>query len=221
MKILPVMFVLIAATAASAQSLQDCYNNIGIFTSPVLDLQNVTVSDVNYDGPDSVQVTAYVVLINPYNENTGEPIRTVGGFEFRIEFPDDAFVTPVPAMQTHCGCFQPVGDFYCGAALPVTDNQCVLASLIIRVFDRMPRDIYLAPVSSAAAQSFPGNIAIADADDGFSISLAAPASGDFANPVFSMFNSEAGAVPVRSDWTDCWAVPTQPTGWGDIKAMYR
>ncbi len=78
---------LLLASSASAQSVPDCFNGVGVFLeatpSPVF-------SYTDYMGPTD-SLTAYVVLVNPYNENTGEPIQNVGGFEFRLSFPDELF----------------------------------------------------------------------------------------------------------------------------------
>jgi len=220
MKILSILVVCAAmSSVARAQSLQDCYNNVGIFNSDQLDLEQLDYSDYTHNGHVGV-ITVYIVLINPYNENTGELVSTVGGYEFRVGVPGGLFVTPI--LPSGSNNFLEFPDLYCEASLPVVNNQCVLLTLEIGFFTQDPRLFYITPVSDASTQSIPGDIAITDAGDEHSLSRATPIFADFELPVYAMFDfpikagSEVGNV-----WSECWAVPAQPASWGDVKAMYR
>ena len=218
MKILIVTaLILAAATLAPAQSLQDCYNNLGIFNVADPDLDNV-YDATNYFGPLG-QFTVHVVLINPYNENTDELIRTVGGFEFRVEIPQGLFVTPV--LPPDVFNFMEYPDYYCGSSRPVTDNQCLLLSFELGTFIQDPQSLYILPISDVGNQSIPGDLAITDADDEHSLSRATPISGSYEYPVFGVFQYWWGSAPEKNGWDDCWVVPNQATSWGDIKALYR
>ena len=80
-----------AAGSAAAQSLQDCYNGVGIFSAqpPVpldetFELSNIHGAGGSFD--------FYVVLLNPWNENTEESMAAVGGFEFQIVWPASWFI---------------------------------------------------------------------------------------------------------------------------------
>ena len=215
--VLVCLFVLVAAQV-SAQSLQDCYNNIGVFNDPILDLDAVYDDQFQYCGPAG-SFTVYVVIINPYNEQTEQLIQNVGGYEFRIELASWLFATPVlPAGVTNLVNFP---DLSCISDLPVAGNQCVLLSINIGAFTQDPSYIHLTPISDAGVQSIPGELAVADRDDELSLSRATPASLDFTEPVFGIFSCWWGSPAEKNFWDDCWVVPTQPTSWGSIKAMYR
>ena len=217
MKTVLVCLLILFATHACGQSLQDCYNNIGIFTAETPDMENLW-EYAHYYGPPG-QITVYVVLIYPHNENTGELIQTVGGYEFRLEIHESIFVTPhLPPSAFN---FLEYPEFYCGAELPVVGNQCVLLSLDIGTFTTDPTQFYLTPISNAGAQSIPGDLAITDADDEHSLSRATPVSGNYLDPVFSMFDIWWASAGQKYLWEECWVVPNQTTSWGSIKAMYR
>jgi len=72
-------------------------------------------------------------------------------------------------------------------------------------FGADPGQIFISPVLEPAP-SVPDNIAITDYDDGFSISVANPSSGDFALPIFGIYMS---------------VVPAQDASWGEVKTLFR
>lgn len=208
--------ILLAAATAPAQTLQDCYNGIGIFTVQEPDLAHLW-DTAHYDGPLGL-VPTYVVLINPFNEHTEEPIATLGGYEFRVEFP--AGLTVIPHFPPGVGNFMSFPDVSVGNEIPITGRSCVLLTMDIAAFVLDPVEFYLTPVIGHPP-AIPGEMVIADADDGLSISLAAPVSQDFLVPVFTMFHFEGGPYPGTAYWEDCRVVPTSSTSWSGIKAMYR
>ena len=217
MKYLVFLLLITSAVPCWCQSLQDCYNNIGIFNTSAVDLAALGPGDYSHNDSEVSQFTAYVLLLNPYNENTGQEIQTVGGVEFRLEVPGELFVTPV--SNFNCDNWGNPMEFYCGANIAVSGGQCVLLSLSVGYLTTEPQSFYITPISDPAGQSFPGDISIADRDDSFSASRATPVTRDFTQPVYTMFGGPPEALP--GDLADCWVVPTESTSWGDIKAVFR
>jgi hypothetical protein len=82
-----------------------------------------------------------------------------------------------------------------------------LLTLNLGAFDGATSLLYLRPVQDAP-QSVPGEMAITDFNDDFSISVAYPVSGSHDLPVFGLFTG--GAV-----------VPTEDASWGEVKSLYR
>jgi len=188
------------AAVAGASTLTDTQNAIGIF-HPLPDDVETAQENRSYVGaPGTFQ--AYAVLINPTNDNTGGAITTVGGFEFRLELPGNVFLmgSTLPPMSTN---FLSPPDFYVGSSIPVSNNMCTLVTLDFGEFSGAASDVYLSPVSEHA--SLPGAMAIADADDGFSLSEAFPASGNYASPVFRLY----------------WVEVLEDASWGEVKALFR
>lgn len=179
-------------------------NEIGIFL-----VENPTDEDAQeqacYMGSPG-QFIAYVVLTNPVNQNSGDPINVLGGFEFQLIWPSGLFVTPV--LHPSATNFMSPPDFFCGANIPITGGQCTLITLTIGTFTADPASWFIAPISDEGSQTIPGSIAITDAMDGFSVSEAYPVSGDFGVPVFGMF--DCGGV-----------VPNENTSWGSVKALFK
>jgi hypothetical protein len=196
--------LMLVAGAANAQFIYEHNNEIGIYLDP-----NPTAANAqelsNYDGLPG-QVAAYVVLTNPYNNNLNAPITVVGGFEFRIVLPANVFLlaATLPPNSTN---FATAPDFLCGSNAPVVDNHVTLLTLNLGAFDGATSLLYLTPVQDAP-QSVPGELAITDFNDDFSISVAYPVSGDPALPVFGLFTG--GAV-----------VPTEDASWGEVKSLFR
>ncbi len=198
MKRLLLAFAALTLCAGVAAAQID-YNEIGIYTTADANPDNAV-----YNGAPGPGIMAYVVVSNPFNTHTGGPIGTVGGFEFKIVLPANVFMLNVtlPANTTN---FASSPEFLCGANVPVNGGRATLLTLTLGEFSGAPSPVYLAPVSNAPP-SVPGNIAITDYNDDFSISVAYPSSGDFALPVFGL-------------WTS--VVPTEDASWGEVKSLFR
>jgi hypothetical protein len=193
------VLVCLSATASAT----DLQNAIGIYHPLPSSSDNLDENTVYSGQPGTFQ--AYAVLVNPWNANTSSPIATLGGFEFRIELPGNVLLMGVE-MPSVCTNFQTPPDFYVGVnRLPITGDMCTLLTLSLGEFSGEKSSIHLAPVSDSASQSVTGSIAVADADDGFSVSEAVPASGSFDNPVFDLYR-----IKVVEDAT-----------WGQVKSLYR
>jgi hypothetical protein len=173
-------------------------NEIGIYTTPDADPLNAS-----YEGAPG-QFTAYVVLTEPWNDNTGTPIDVVGGFEFRLELPANVFLLAgvFPPATTN---FATAPEYLCGSNIPVVNGLATLITLTLGEFSAVPGQIFISPVVVAPA-SVPGNIAITDFNDDFSISVATPSSGDFAEPIFGIYMG---------------VVPTEDASWGEVKTLFR
>lgn len=213
---------LLLVSQAHAQSVPDCYNGVGIFLEPN---PSPVTNYVEQIEPFET-MTAYVVLANPYNENTGAPIRNLGGFEFRLEFPENLQVNAT--LREGTTNFLNAPDYLCGTNLPAVDDQILLMTLEIAAFSTDPGGWFITPVLNPSSQSIPGEMAVADADDEFSLSRATPVSYSFDLPVMCMFEPCGpllkSAVPKSAAdgvWGDCWVISAADSSFGDQKAMFR
>jgi len=179
-------------------------NAIGIYTTATPTPASAN-DDAVYSGAPG-QFTAYVVCTNPWNDNTNTAISIIGGFEFKLVLPGNVFLlnAALPPQSTN---FATPPEFLCGANAPVNNSISTLITLTLGWFDGVPGTISVTPVEIAPA-SVPGNIAVTDYNDDFSISVAKPSSGvgAFDQPVFGM------GTPV---------VPNDDTTWGGVKSLYR
>ncbi|RKZ14272.1 hypothetical protein DRQ50_09220 [bacterium] len=195
-----VMITLALAVLVAGTTLAELDNAIGIYHPLPTGTDNL-MDHTNYTGqPGAFQV--YAVLTNPNNDNTGTPIANLGGFEFRLELPGAVALTGVQ-LPASCTNFLSPPEFLVGANLPVIGGMVTLATISLAEMSGQKSSIYLAPVNSVA--SIPGAMAIADADDEFSLSEAVPASGGFDVPVFGLY-----FVP-----------PEEDASWGRVKTLYR
>lgn len=202
-KLLFILAAMLIATTALAQ------NEVGIYV--VDDPSDTTAEeDACYMGPVG-EFEIYCVLTDPFNENTNSSITQLGGFEFRVEWPADIFVTPV--IDVSATNFQTPPDFLCGANIPVVGGQCTLITITVGTFSDDPGAWYLGPISDPGVQTIPGAMAITDYDDNFSLAEAFSTAGssgdrDFSAPVFSMW--DCGVV-----------VPNQDVSFGGVKALFN
>ena len=196
-----ILVALAVALAPPAQAgLADLENAIGLYTDVPSDLDEARRLNFYEGDPGTFQV--YVVLTQPYNENTGRPIDRIGGFEFRLELPSTIYLLDAVLPNNSANYMSPP-DFFVGTSLPVSGDMGTLGTLTLGEFTGGGGEIFLAPVSRA--QSIPGEMAVADFDDEFSLSRAVPASGDFAFPVFCVFCQQYA----------------EGRTWGDVKSLYR
>jgi hypothetical protein len=215
--ILIVTLLMLAAGLAGAQSLQECYNGVGVFSSETPAMEAWWEEACNNALPLGA-FDLHVVLFNPWNEGEEVVPTGIGGFELRVEWPEAWFVTPhLPGANAGTA-----PDFVVsGVNLPVANNQSVLMRLQCGIFLHDPSDaIFVRAVS--AGGSVPGEIVIRDAADE-SPSLGTNLYFDFDAPMIRHCSPVlGGSAPV--DWTgDCWQVRVPSTGhtWGAVKALYR
>ncbi|MFN2370741.1 MAG: hypothetical protein ABR506_06235 [Candidatus Krumholzibacteriia bacterium] len=206
MKRFLVLFAMMALCVGVANAQGFIYehnNEIGIYTTPDPTAENAEEMAV-YTGAPGGSIMGYVVLTNPWNENTGTPIAAVGGFEFKIVLPANVFLlsAALPPATTN---FASVPEFLCGANIPVVDDHCTLITLTLFESAGTPSLVFITPVE-AAPQSVPGNIAITDFNDDFTISVAHPVSGAFDSPVFGLWSS---------------VVASEDASWGEVKSLFR
>lgn len=188
---------LLAPSAGVAQDI----NQIGIYTTttPV-----PNSAEARWDGSLPGQLTAYVVLTNPFNDvTTQSSIVQVGGYEFHVILPAGFLITEsiLPGSVLN---FQTAPVFYCSGLVDVTSNRALLVTLTLATFTGTEGLVYLDEVPQGA--SIPGSIAITDGGDNFQLVEAYPASGDLALPVFG----------INMD-----VVPNEDASWSDLKALYR
>jgi len=82
--LISMILVMVAASPVGA-GLQDLENAIGLYTEVPSDFDEARRLNFFEGDPGTFEV--FVVLSQPYNENTGRPIDRVGGFEFRLVLP--------------------------------------------------------------------------------------------------------------------------------------
>jgi len=199
------LLMLVAGAANAQMYIYENQNEIGVYTTatPTGLIANQD-AETSYTGAPGGAIMAYVVVTNPWNQNTNTAIDLVGGFEFHLYLPANVFLLGqvLPPSATN---FATAPDFYVGCAAPVVNGAATLLTLTLGEFSGTPGYVSLGPVL-APAPSRPGNMAITDYNDGFSISLAYPVSGDYNLPVFGMYQ------PV---------VPNDDATWGGVKSLYR
>ncbi|MBE0566166.1 MAG: hypothetical protein IH621_09430 [Krumholzibacteria bacterium] len=200
--VLTAIMALSVGIATAQPYIYENQNEIGIYTTP-----NPTADgaqgQASYTGTPGTFM-AYVVLTNPWNQLTGTPIASVGGFEFFLGLPADVFLLSA-ALPPATVNFATAPDFLCGANIPVVDNHCTLITLNLGWFSGAPGFGFLKPVQNTP-QSVPNEMAITDFFDDFRISVAYPVSGDHEVPVFGIGNA---------------VVPTEDASWGEVKSMFR
>ncbi|MFN2370742.1 MAG: hypothetical protein ABR506_06240 [Candidatus Krumholzibacteriia bacterium] len=192
------MLLILAALSLVATGALAENNEIGIYLT-----QDANPDNTVYNGAAG-SFTAYVVLSDPWNDNTNTPIAVVGGFEFRIEVPANMYLmgAALPPSTTN---FASVPEFLCGANIPVVGGNATLITLTLGEFSMTPSLVYLTPVVNAP-QSVEGEMAVTDYNDDFTISNAYPVSGGHDQPVFGL-------------WTS--VVPTEDASWGEVKSLFR
>lgn len=195
-----IMIALTVAVFLVGTAVAELDNAIGIY-HPLPNNTDNLLEYTNYIGEPGV-FQVYAVLTHPNNDNTGVPISNLGGFEFRLELPGAVALTGVE-LPASCMNFMSPPEFLVGANLPVIGDMVTLATLSLAETTGQKCSIYLSPLSGSA--SIPGAMAIADADDEFSLSEAVPISGGFDVPVFGLY-----FVPAEED-----------ASWGKVKTLYR
>lgn len=198
--LLPMLMLLVLPAAPAAADLTDLQNAIGLYTDIPGDLSDVSRLTA-YEG-DPGTFTVYAVLSNPYNENTGAPISLVGGFEFRLELPSNIILLDATLPPSSVNFMNPP-NFYVGTSVSVSGDVAPLLTMTLGEFSGSGGRIQLAPVSNYP--SIPGSLAVADADDEYSLSAAVPSSGRLDAPVFCVF---------------CRQYEEEST-WGGIKTLFR
>ncbi len=185
--------------AASAQDIGHHPNEIGVYITET----PTGVADAILTATEGGVYRAHLVLSNPVNEHTGDPITTLGYFEFVVRFPagweiKDEFI--------HCdNGFIPrnSGVFACDGPHPVMDGYATLVSFYLETTTAPAGEVFLSPNASAA--TIPGHMVISDALDR-TYSRAYPVSGDYARPVMGI---------------NMAVVPGEDAGWGKVKALFR
>ncbi len=182
-------------------------NNIGLYTSPTPDSYWWMEAHLPADGPGLYDI--HLICLRPINAHTGGAIETIGGFELNIQLPEGWFFNGVTLPPNVLDFNSASHAFYCAGLIPVTrygyDWVAQLATVTIGTFLEQPpaAGIHIEPYH---APSLPGQMAITDADDEFSISPAYPSSGDYAWPVLGI---------------NYIVVPTEGESWGNVKALFR
>lgn len=177
----------------------DLQNAIGIY-HPLPNNDADLETNTNYLGaPGTFQ--AYAVLVDPYNQHTGSSISNLGGFEFEIDLPSNVYLMG-HSMHTSCMNFLTPPEFLVGSMIPVRGDMVTLVTLDLGEYTGATSFIYLAPVS---VPSIPGALAVADADDQYSLSEAVPSSGALDQPVFDLYFEPA----------------VEEATWGEVKTLYK
>lgn len=209
--VVAVLSLCLVGTAAA-----EITNRIGVFSTPDppdLGCLFVPAPQSCYTrliAPVPGEYDVYVLAINPHNDNTGEPIHMLGGFEFDLEVPAGWFVQSATLPSCVLDFDGSNNSFYCGGQVPVDRSDPVvtvlLATVTLASFEDPPPAGYLHMAPYFLAPSLPGMMAIADAEDSFSLTPAVPSRVDFAVPVLAI------------NYT---VVPAEDRAWGDVKALYR
>ena len=206
-RLLPLFILATLATAAAAQ-LNHPHNEVGIYTVPDpvgCETAQVTVAPFT-------PFTAYVVLTDPYNEELGRPLATVGGFEFSLQVPSSVFVLSAQYPPGCVGWPPPPPDFLTGCDSPVTNGVAVLMTFVFMPTTTETVFFHLGPLQTMPP-FFPGQMAFADFDDDYSVQVMHPVSGSADVPVF--------AVNWDGEMSFCETIPSRDASFGGVKALYR
>ncbi len=189
--------IMAVAVSANAQVFTH-YNEIGIFTTETPSSAADARTDVI-----GMPTAAYAVIGNPFNKNTNTPIESVGGFEFRVLWPATTFALS-SSLHPSATNFMSPPDFYVGCNVPVVNGMATLVTFSL--LNMGPGTAAIDMVSSNP--SVPGNIAITDFNDGFSISTASTVAelGALGQPIFGI------AMDV---------VDSDAASWGEVKSLFR
>jgi len=195
----------VTAGPAAAQHEDAAPNTLGLYLTeqpgPVIDF--CYAGESNYTGAPGA-ITVYAVLRNPWNPDLGAPMTQVGGFAFRLVIPEGVYLldTTYPP-GTACGSGP---DFVVsGAAIPVADGTCTLATLSLGEFTGATSAVFLAPTDAGACVA--GALTVSDATDPPATFSLSPSSGFL-------------DVPIFYSWLDC-GLPAEDEAWGAVQALYR
>lgn len=206
-RLLTICCALTIAAGARAQ-INALHNEVGIYTVP--DPDGCETAQV--DAAPFTRFTAYIVLTNPYNEELGQPVTTVGGFELSLEVPASVIVLTTRYPPDCFGFPPPPPDYITGCPSAVSNGAAVLMT-----FDLMPMTGGTAFFRLEPLQTMPpsiaGEMAFADPDDDFSLHIMHPVSGSHDVPVF--------AVNWDGELSFCETVPVRDASFGGVKALYR
>ena len=207
-----ILLALSAGAHAQAQTYEDCRNAVGLFTTDPPGPQSAC-----FDGPPG-SLTLYVVAMNPHSWDRNAALGSVGGYELRVILPSGVFLLETTLPPSATNALAPP-EFRVTGSLPIVEDQCLLATLLIGAFTQVESYAYLAPPTDGSA--VPGHLTILDGDDGNAAARAFPISGDYADPVFVFFPGYG------CSWNATWfarcadIIPTRETGFGAVKALYR
>ncbi len=197
------LVLLLAAPGVGQAQLPD-HNVIGIFTTETPS----SSADARTDVIGSVTM-AYAVIMNPYNKNTDTPIEAIGGFEFRVNWPATTFALTSTLHPSSTNFMSPP-DFYVGCNVPVVNGMATLVTFSL--LNMGPGTAAIDMVSSNP--SVPGNIAITDFNDGWSISLAYSSSGTglLGEPLFGIGQDVIVNIPGIAPPASSWGVDITALG---------
>jgi len=205
MRSLTLILAALAAVSAAPTfaGLADLENAIGLYVDVPSDVDGAFRLAYYEGDPGTFEV--YVVLTNPYNENTGRPINLVGGIEFQLVMPSNVYLLDAVFPGNSFNFLSPPEFFVNFASgVPVYGDIGTITTLTLGEFMGTGGEIFLAPVSQVSP-SIPGALAVADYDDDFSLSEAVPSSGNFDFPVFCVFCQQNA----------------EDRTWGDVKSLYH
>lgn len=174
-------------------------NQLGLYTD-----QAGTTTGTDGTAPFT-NVTAYVVLFNPYNTNLEQPITGVKGAEWALTPGAGVVVLSLdfPVSTINVGT---TTDVIAGFATPVDASSGTVTvgtyTFLYTSATSDPVEFHVAPFSSA---SLPGHMAVLDFADEQVYPLH-PSSGDYELPVFGINLSP---------------VAVEPTTMDAVKALYR
>lgn len=203
MKRFLVIFAVLSLTAGAAYAQFDYANEIGIYTTatPTGDPADILI---DAGGVGAGGFDCFVIITNPTDEGTGNPIATLGGFEFSVTYPAGwNFVVTLPAGVLDLD--SAASHFYCSGAIPVSEFTVLSGVQFGSWGGASPGGIFLTPYSNGE-QSIPGHMAVTDADNNFVLSTAFPISGSYDAPV-------AGIT--------LEVVPTEDVSWGSVKSLFQ
>lgn len=201
--------LLFAVTALAALSLlapstgiaDTYYNQLGVYTDEAKTSSYMDAAQNSFN-------LLYVVLSNPYNDDSGELLTSIKGFEFKTvigaEILEIALTWSLPDALDVGGAGG-AGNHIVGLGSPVevpANGLITLCTINYMVMnDTVPGLVHFAP---ATPSSIEGKMVILDANSVWTPLY--PASSTFANPVFG-FNTTI--------------VATETVSMDGIKALYR
>lgn len=195
--------MVLSAGIASAQQ-PDWFeydNQIGIFLTEHPTVENAQEM-ANYTGGIG-PVLVHVVLINPRDQITGQPIATVRAARFTVVVPDHVML--IESLPPNSGNAEAFPNYWIIGLIPVIDDHCTLLTFTLGVFTMEPSDWYLAPRENHEFLSIKAQFLSEEFSDAY------PASGSLDAKVFSVVpGGSPGGV-----------VATEVVNWGRVKALFH
>lgn len=203
-----IVFVIFVAIGSAAMG--EDRNELGLYADP----NDLSTTSLELAAPAVIEL--YLVLTNPYLEDTGEAVDSIYGFTCMIGVPENDIVFVFDSDSPFISVDQvPRLIVGFGAPVPVVDRQVVLGFILVLTAAKECSYYYLSP---NPISHIPGHMTYSamDATGEYGEYPMYPISGAYADPVFAVNGS---VVPAESEtWGGQGPIPLIPAQIGFLNA---